>query len=424
MKKLTALLLGFTMLLTLAACGGGEKDGATDAVYNREFLHGANVGPKACATGEAVYYVPYGGKLIYYIDKSTGTGGPLCGKAECEHNDSNCNAYVNRLFGMSIYEGRLCWIDSASNSDLKIYSAALDGTDRREICGIDKDFFPSTTTNAYMTVYQGYAYLSCKNQSLSDGEFLANFYVCAFPLEPEEEPFVLLNGDTLLSGGTYSNIAIQPYKDALYIVTTEPFGNSIDEFENDHRLDLTIMRWDIIARELETLYIGEGMPYDLSMEMWVEDDGIMFYTDVYNEDGSYKDRGLYQYRFDNGEIRLLFHLPNGFVNISMANDLVITGCEVNNEEWSVLIQDYEGNTLVEETYTWASFSFPDWVELGYNAPWCFGADEENAYFSVSYSALKEGTYFVDYMDYVVFTVALDGSGVRLVLDEKEYGGND
>lgn len=414
MKRLTALLLVFIMSLTLAACGEGEKVVEPTAFdYTRSFAHGANTLDYTCATEDTVYYISHFGNFIYYIDKESGISGPLCGKPECEHNSSRCNAYVSFADALSIYDGRLYWVGGSSPSNTYIYSAALDGTDRQTVRQIEREIIPAGHGNMYIIFYRGYAYLAAQAEWVTDGEATTNFYVCAIPLDPDEASFVILDEYALPAGYNASNrLSIQPYEDALYIVSDNYYTDSKYELENETQnlYDFSIRRWDMEKRELEILYYEEETELYTPAELWVVDDGILFCR-LANQTES-----LYKYIFDSGEMELLFNLPESYL-MGMSDNLLAGGSNTFvSDEWNVIIMDFEGNVLVNETSPKDALDFPDWVHPS-SIRWILGADETNAYFAI-YTSTSDDVGSITY--FAVIAVPLDGSGARLVLSEEVY----
>ena len=107
MKRVMTLLLALALLLALTACGEAGEGSSVDLDRNfaQEFAF--------CETEEAVYFSQWAGDdAILYGDKSSGTGGLLCGKPECDHKGADCNAVVDYAHaaepvGIADYDGKL-----------------------------------------------------------------------------------------------------------------------------------------------------------------------------------------------------------------------------------------------------------------------------------------------------------------------------
>lgn len=70
----------------------------------------AYIGMDMCETEAAYYGRDLLSEFYMYWDKQSGVSGKLCGKVECAHEDTSCNAYVRPSdSGLTVYEGYLYW---------------------------------------------------------------------------------------------------------------------------------------------------------------------------------------------------------------------------------------------------------------------------------------------------------------------------
>lgn len=81
-----------------------------------------------------VYFMEKGGdskgNFILYGDHGSDTLIRLCGRADCNHNDENCNAYLARGSALSYYNGYLYGVsDSGSEEECKLVRMNPDGSD-------------------------------------------------------------------------------------------------------------------------------------------------------------------------------------------------------------------------------------------------------------------------------------------------------
>lgn len=383
MKKTTGLLFALAMVLSLASCGGEAS--STD--FDASFFYGDSVAGDFCATEDTIYYVPGSpapgnSNYIYYVDKATGVGGPLCGKAECTHTDSSCNAYVSgSLYGLSVYDGRL-YLLSKSGLKVSICSVAMDGTDHRterEFDEMESQLFPTSWSRRYALFHRGYAYFASVKCETIDGERVAHNYLCAFPLDPDEEAFVILDEYAMDAIYIDSFITVRPYGDSLYILTDRP-SDSIEDYagiDPKNVYDFKIRRWDTQTRELELLYQEDESPLYYTLSMYAADDGLLFCR---APSGTFANMGVYKYSFDGGEPEFLFSMgENVFGNVAVM-DGIVAGCHRNDDgNWYVIIKDHEGNTLVEETYELDQY---DWFYSHF-----VGADGTDAYFGWTNGAI-------------------------------------
>jgi len=70
-------------LIDITKIGTSEDDYQS---YWGQFIH--NI-----AKGDGGYYLTNFPSYLMYFDESTGLSYPVCGKADCNHNNQNCNAF-------------------------------------------------------------------------------------------------------------------------------------------------------------------------------------------------------------------------------------------------------------------------------------------------------------------------------------------
>ena len=394
MKRMTVLLLTL-ILLILPACQARVQEESASLDCDRAFTHLLR---QFCATEDAFYFGD--GNRLYYVDRTTGICAPLCGKPECGHKDESCNAYYPKpLTGIANYDGRLYMMRSHDT----VYSVAYDGTDRREVMTLSRDLIPDNWSYVQYLMHRGHIYFSCTTGDVENGEPVYRFRICAFPLDAEGDGFVIYEGD---AGDSFSTPAIQPYGDGLYILLShyDASGGAQHGF--------SVKRWDTQTRELENLYEAVGVPFNYVVDMWVMDDGIVFQGFIDEE----RETKVYKFDFERGEPELLFTAAPASTRIYAKvgiSDHVVAGTGRSDESGAVpiLIKDFEGNILAEESYT---PDLPDGVSsIGMDF---FGADELQAYFYVSSGISDDSGKTVGVYTAIV-AVPLDGSGAYVLSEE-------
>lgn len=412
MKQKTALLLSLILLLSLLSCGKAEEDDrGFDAA--RSFAHFYS-STWVRETTDTLYFLGWSEHYIKYADKATGISGVLCGRPECRHNDKNCNAYVEDARCLLMDGGRLYWMAvefTDSGSIYVLYSMALDGTDRRKEAELPEGFIPSSTAaHRHYLLYDGWLYFGDVSSEIVNGEQILYNYVAAAPIGSKQEPFVILKEETMDRG--YSNLAVQFYKGDLYILTCEPSPLSGDE---KYLYDCTLRRWNAEMDELETLYEDESV-LNWSSELWVTDDGVLFNRNTSTTYGPLENR-IYKYHFDSGECEYLFDNGiYGWANMGLIADGLVSGHQITDRndgtyDFYVMLKDFEGNVLVDETYTLdIRDEYANYDIFGIDF---VGRDEEYAYYS-TFSFDEEGTSYVS-----LVSVALDGGGAQVVCTQAE-----
>ncbi len=160
-KFAAAAALSALILTSLTSCSGIIES----TVEFQKNMHQAGYYRlnTVCETDDG-YYILEGGSDAYFIDKATHKISLLCTKPECAHNDDTCNA---QIYGGVLWEsgGRLYYTNSTLLEEHgrlvdhgeRIYSTALDGTDRRVVQ--DLEFEPSgSSTYVDPILHRGYVY--------------------------------------------------------------------------------------------------------------------------------------------------------------------------------------------------------------------------------------------------------------------------
>lgn len=418
MKRNLFPLLALLLAAVLSGCDkpAPEEDRGFDSA--RSFAH-YETGVFAAETPDTIYYMMKVGynHYIKYADKATGISGVLCGKPECRHNDADCNAYVMAPRFLFVDSGRLYWITTESTqlspfTDC-VYSVAPDGTDRRKEAELPPDLSPSGTSDQHYLLYDGWIYYSTVSHEIKDGVQMYYNYVTAASLASKQESAtVILLEET--SSDISNDAAIQFYGGYLYILTNN--YNASSGKDDEALYDCRLRRWSAETGELETLYEDCGSPLSYSSELWVTNGGVFFNRETaYSVDVPLENR-IYRYDFDSGECEHIFdNGMYGWSNQTLIADDLITGYGLMKNDggiydFYVALRDFEGNVLVDETYT---LDIRDgFAGYGRYGPDFLGRDEEYAYYS--FLGSDDDNYYVS-----IISVALDGSGARVLCTQSE-----
>ena len=162
-KRLLSALLAALLTFSLAACdkdsgdGGGKVDIPTTQTAGNDFQKNMHQSTTydvshSAETNDGIYvqFDAYG----YYIDKATKSITILCGKPECEHNDSTCNAWIY-AYSLWFAGDKLYFANSDSimengsyvNYGLRLYSVDPNGENRRVVQKLQ--FTPSGDTSSW-----------------------------------------------------------------------------------------------------------------------------------------------------------------------------------------------------------------------------------------------------------------------------------
>lgn len=248
---------------------------------NLSFIqHGSSGFGGICVTDDAIYSClnashsrhPNHTGILMYTEKDSCVSMPLCGKPECTHTDTTCNAYLSQqALGLQIYNGKIYWLDSSSmmlmrmNLDGTNHEVVLDlGSAREIINGIwfnDPPWF----------IHRGYFYVSRMVDEVVDGSTQSSFMALAFSLDGEDSLEIMRTSQP----GHASNCSLKPLGNSIYI----SFGFS--DSSNDY---FSLFRWDSKTRNAECLYTqgpgdnaaSEIKFYDNGYPMPIRGDGLYF----------------------------------------------------------------------------------------------------------------------------------------------------
>lgn len=130
MKKIRIAILLFASIMIVSGCGKKDTPKYSGYDYNQEPISTE----KNVWTPKGIYVVV--NTILNYISPE-GKSTILCSKAECEHNDPNCEAYLdsNNIF---YYKHRLCYAKiDVYNHKTTIYTMNWKGKERKKYFTIE-----------------------------------------------------------------------------------------------------------------------------------------------------------------------------------------------------------------------------------------------------------------------------------------------
>ena len=108
---------------------------------------------------QAYYLFSDTNPFLHYYDKESGISGVLCGKPECNHSDTSCNAYLAGGSSLMYYDGYIYWVQQGNT----LMRMKPDGTERETVqylqCGIANSVW----------LHRGYIYSVQSVSSVVDG---------------------------------------------------------------------------------------------------------------------------------------------------------------------------------------------------------------------------------------------------------------
>lgn len=295
MKKLIAMVLIAMLLLAGCQTSGGQSDvtntAAPAAVY--DWVAGESpviperIGLKRAGVNNADFTITPNG--VYYIYKSMVQSGPdsysyvlycdhgsdtvikLCGRADCSHDNPDCNACIEEGNNIYYHEGYLYAVSGRGDAGCSLIRMDMDGSDRVKV--FDMNQFVQDL---------GYDFARC--DMIDSGECLFSAYEwMAVEAGPDEE--------------AYTSSSVETYRYALDGSMAEPQPIKSEGAHLYHCSDvfLTLMNG---ARN------GGYNGYDLSLGHWdMETDTVTYLTDHPGIAGFYGKEYGYYFR-DGAVIRL------------------------------------------------------------------------------------------------------------------------
>lgn len=369
---------------------------AVDASFRGTFRKGGT--PTACSTDDTLYYLNKSKSRAYflrYMDKATGISGVLCGKPECTHTGTSCNGYMGgHATGLSLYDGRLWWLDQA---ELIVYSCALDGSDHREELSIERRMVGyGSELSGLPDIYfhRGAMYWANQQLVVTDGVNHFRSDLFAFPLDGSE-PYTVFQA--MDAGFPY----VYAHGDELVIICDRS-----ERRDEERYYAMDVFTYDLNSRKASVLFSGETDFTTADQKAVLREDGIYQMGEI---------SGVYT--ADRNWAYVLRFLPwegGGFIPVEIQGEDapeicgVHYSCTLTDGAFTVSVRALEGESLLEA-------SFPDTgIEVNGSAI-LMGWDESCYYFEVN-----------DPVDWnsVIARAAVSADGEKItVFDKTEASGS-
>lgn len=288
MKKFISCLLALTFCLTLFGCKDKNADLPKPNVTGDNTILGSDFQKDMSQSkafhidtmckNENGYFFSYADGNVYYLDKTSGASTVLCGKPECSHTDTTCNANVLPRF-LTYYNGKLYWVHHdyvEENGGIvdygeRLHSMELDGTNHTVVQ--DLDFTPGSDTNTYETkpilhrgvvyfCYSGCLYAVALGDDIEnavylygekitdDGSHIINPNEMYYELWADGDMIYFMAKNVKQTGGTY--------KDTLY--SYDPQTEKLTKvWEVPNKSE--VGTWDTTGVSVSSWYISGGYLY-------------------------------------------------------------------------------------------------------------------------------------------------------------------
>ena len=255
-KRLSKIVISFLIVTALISCLTSCGKEATNKVDNNEIISQKDINLSAddssgdksqsyfsggnhyVAKGEGGYYfLSSNSRNIMYFDKESLTSFPLCGKADCKHDNVDCNSYIEPLthvLGTIYYYKGYIYMLKISQGNAVLEKINADGSARQElgiICPTDGD------GGSVGLVFHGESiYVFDKgHEAYSDTEYTE--VIRKFSLDGKSEGNIFEYTGTniaISTGESYGNILFFEIKQVTKDTNDKLTGSSLGLFAYDY----------------------------------------------------------------------------------------------------------------------------------------------------------------------------------------------
>ena len=241
LKKIFATFMSFMMI----CCSCAQK-GQTDVVFDDVQSEYATSNGSLCKEGN-VYYATANKRLFYY-DEATKTSGLLCGRADCNHEDMSCDAYIDPSgAGIQIYQEKIYWIENLSF----LCRMDLDGRNHEQVQLLTRpDNHPLMVgLNPRFSIYGDHLYVSVVKEKVTAGKAENEVSVYRYNMaDLDAEAHEVFRKNYL--GGQECNYHCRFYQDMIYIMVD--YGG----VGNDGQFEGELYQYDLKKESLAQLWAG------------------------------------------------------------------------------------------------------------------------------------------------------------------------
>lgn len=313
-------------------------------MYRRDLLPNMCVDPD----GETLYYfLGAAGKsdrILYFLDLQTGISMPVCGKPECPHKSSSCNAWTESGRDVQFYNGQIWFTDGGWS-----YHMDPDGNNREKATEITNGEFlyygGGYSGNTFF--HRGWAIHGQDLSEIENGITKSGIEVYVQPLDGSgTEPEIVLRewypGKNLMED-------FQPAGNWFYMILKLYDMDVGAKSWVEYPFELKILRWSLTDGTLETVCdrTVDGIYLD---EVWVEDESILFTGQTsYGENAAGE---VYELDLATGELTKRAAL-NGTGGKLLGERVVTVGYDDNGGQIKrpVTVTDLDGNVILETVLT-------------------------------------------------------------------------
>lgn len=227
------VLLYLIMCIGLVSCSKNEQEGYGEN-YNRKYdSQNFSANREQTVTEDGFYTIQE--EYIFFVDKKSGKAIPLCGKVNCKHNDSTCNAYFNAPLNIQAYDGKIYVVARGSKDRTEsLYRISLDGSKKEELKVLYANEDNDVSCALEFMIHRGYGYMVTNWVQKDRTERTQSMYRISLDTSEKKEEIASITG----------------YVPLIYI--NESRGNKI-YFSTNRYIDQDGKKLEVINYELDIL---------------------------------------------------------------------------------------------------------------------------------------------------------------------------
>lgn len=354
MKRLSVVIVFCALFFT--ACGNSVSDQVqemTDAevsilsdleVTDGNVSFNKNMAPSEENEGIYMTAIPSGyifhlASLLYYAEAESMQSTILCALPQCDHDDEDCNAYLNMFGSCVVYAGRLYYIDGLhdvlDDDEFGLYAMSYSGDQRTMVTKLDGWSAEARNSDVPFALSEDHLIYSPDGHnvyymSLQTGE-CKQIYVYGGP--SDMYTVYMLDGEIVSDVTPVSSIwSVWIDNDTAYFIGTVPQ----DEYTFHQQLyaysfgdDEAQLIWEVPQSEV----VGTWSTADVYVNGWYIDQDVLYYF--------LSENGVWKCDLRTGDTTALFFVETSVSgNARFDEEYVYIG--TSNE---ILIYDYDGNQI-------------------------------------------------------------------------------
>ncbi len=278
MKKIFLIFLFAVFIIGQVGCNNNNSNEFNDWNYLENYDQPNSTSITWLLPTQDRYYYLTGSGLMYFSEKENMYWFPLCGHAQCPHEDSNCSAFLGTTFLLGQYGEQLIYGTYPSVEDeysvYRIYSMAMDGSEKKVL----KEFSAADDISLSGGVHRGCAYYKIYHYLTNDLEI---YRLDITEPDGEQELIYEGTGDAILNGiGTVMNMLVLD-ADGTFLYQYDITARTVTQLETDAFFNVRAVRF---CRDGSIMYaVGNEMhrldPNSMEDSIIGRMDGETFFAD-------------------------------------------------------------------------------------------------------------------------------------------------